>query len=176
MKTSHVLVLAGVLIGTSLALTVGIVRSQAIAPSFFGSKEETTIAQPTAAPITVAQFETAQSEPTVAPVGTLPAITTTSSAAAIALAKHLKSVGAKMYGAYWCPHCHEQLQVFGQKAAAQLPYIECASDGKNSRPDLCKTAKIEGYPTWKIKGKTYMGTRSLKELATASGYKGSRSF
>ena len=81
-----------------------------------------------------------------------------------------------MYGAYWCPHCHEQLQLFGQKAVAQLPYIEFADDCKNSRPDLCEPAKIEGYPTWKIKGKTYMGTQSLKELASASGYKGSRSF
>ncbi len=171
MKTSA-LVLAGALVGTGLAFVVGIVRSDAIAPSFFGSKEETTIAQPTVAPITVAQ----SAQPTVAPVGTIPPITTTSSAPAIALAKHLKSVGAKMYGAYWCPHCHEQLQLFGQKAAAQLPYIECASDGKNARPNLCKTEKIEGYPTWKIKGKTYMGTRSLEELATASGYKGSRRF
>ncbi|HEY9894557.1 MAG TPA: hypothetical protein V6D34_03960 [Candidatus Sericytochromatia bacterium] len=170
MKTLHALVLAGALVGTGLALAVGIVRSDAIAPSLFGSKEGTTIAQPTA-PIPVAQ-----SESTVAPAGTLPPITTTSSTAAIALAKHLKSVGAKMYGAYWCPHCHEQLEVFGQKAAAQLPYIECAEDGKNSRPDLCETAKIEGYPTWKIKGETYMGTQSLEELATASGYKGSRKF
>jgi protein-disulfide isomerase len=171
MKTFHALVLAGALVGTGLALAVGIVRSDAIAPSFFGPKAETTIAQPTVAPIPIAQ-----SESTAAPVGTIPPITTTSSASAIALAKHLKSVGVKMYGAYWCPHCHEQLQVFGQKAAAQLPYIECAEDGKNSRPDLCKTAKIEGYPTWKIKGKTYMGIQSLEELATASGYKGSRKF
>ncbi|MBD2034738.1 hypothetical protein H6F76_06785 [Leptolyngbya sp. FACHB-321] len=171
MKTLHALVLAGALVSTGLALAVGIVRSDAIAPSFFGSKEGTTIAQPTVAPITVAQ-----SESTAAPVSTLPPITTTSSTAAIALAKHLKRVGAKMYGAYWCPHCHEQLQLFGQKAVAQLPYIECVNDGKNSRPNLCEAEKIEGYPTWKIRGKTYMGTQSLDELATASGYKGSRSF
>jgi hypothetical protein len=47
MKTFHALVLAGALVGTGLALAVGIVRSDAIAPSFFGSKAETTIAQPT---------------------------------------------------------------------------------------------------------------------------------
>jgi hypothetical protein len=81
-----------------------------------------------------------------------------------------------MYGAYWCPHCHDQLQLFGQKAAAQLPYIECADDGKNARPDLCKAAGIEGYPTWKIKGKTYTGTQPLTELATASGYEGGHNF
>jgi len=107
---------------------------------------------------------------------TAPPITTTSGAAEVALARHLKSVGAKMYGAYWCPHCHEQLSAFGQQAALQLPYIECADGGKNARPDLCKAANIEGYPTWKIKGKTLLGAQSLNDLATASGYGGSRNF
>ena len=169
MKIFHALGLAGALVGTGLALSIGIVRSHSSTPSFFGFKEEPTSAQSMIAPTITAQS-------TVAPVGTIPPITTTSSAAAIALARHLKSVGAKMYGAYWCPHCHEQLQLFGQKAVAQLPYVECAEDGKNSRPDLCEKAKVEGYPTWKIKGKTYMGTQLLEELATASGYKGSRKF
>lgn len=38
-------------------------------------------------------------------------ITTESSPFAIALAKHLHSIGAKMYGAFWCSHCNEQKQV-----------------------------------------------------------------
>ncbi|UBF28924.1 hypothetical protein K9N68_14415 [Kovacikia minuta CCNUW1] len=107
---------------------------------------------------------------------TAPPITTTSGPAEVALARHLKNIGAKMYGAYWCPHCHEQMAAFGRQAALQVPYIECAEDGKNARPDLCKAANIEGYPTWKIKGQTLTGTQSLEELATASGYRGSRSF
>lgn len=115
--------------------------------------------------------------PTIAQAGkTGPAITTTSGPAELALARHLKSIGAKMYGAYWCPHCHEQMAVFGRVAALQVPYVECADGGKNARPDLCRTAGIEGYPTWKIKGQTLVGTQSLEELATASGYRGSRSF
>jgi hypothetical protein len=149
------------LVGAGLALAIGIARSGAIANAPLAVKEpETTIA-----PLTSAQVK-----------ATAPPVTTPSSVAAIALAKHLKSVGARMYGAYWCPHCHEQLQLFGQKAVTQLPYIECAEDGKNARPDLCKAAKIEGYPTWKMKGKTYEGTQTLTELANASGYKGSRNF
>ena len=36
-------------------------------------------------------------------------ITTTSGTAEIALAKHLKQVEAKMYGAFWCPHCRMAL-------------------------------------------------------------------
>jgi hypothetical protein len=38
-------------------------------------------------------------------------ITTTSSSFALSLAKHMRSVGAKMYGAFWCSHCVEQKQV-----------------------------------------------------------------
>lgn len=38
-------------------------------------------------------------------------ITTSSSPFALSLAKHLHSVGAKMYGAFWCSHCLEQKQV-----------------------------------------------------------------
>ncbi|PSB27887.1 hypothetical protein [Stenomitos frigidus] len=161
MKLLHALGIAATLVGTGLALAIGLSRSGPIPSDQVGAKEpETAIAQMTA---TQAK-------------ATAPPVTTTSSAAAIALAKHLKSVGAKMYGAYWCPHCHEQLQLFGQKAVTQLPYVECAEDGKNARPDLCKAAKIEGYPTWKIKGKTYEGAQELTDLANASTYKGSRNF
>ncbi|GFY87799.1 NAD(P)H dehydrogenase (quinone) [Actinidia rufa] len=37
-------------------------------------------------------------------------ITTESSPLTLALARHLHSVGAKMYGAFWCSHCLEQKQ------------------------------------------------------------------
>ena len=40
-------------------------------------------------------------------------ITTSSGESEIALTQHLKQVGAKMYGAFWCPHCQEQKQLFG---------------------------------------------------------------
>lgn len=43
-------------------------------------------------------------------------IATTSSPANIELAKHLTAVNAKMYGAFWCVHCHEQKELFGQEA------------------------------------------------------------
>ncbi|MBC7969443.1 MAG: hypothetical protein H7Z11_04785 [Verrucomicrobia bacterium] len=175
MKALHVLVIAGALVGTGLALAIGL-RSGASTYLPFGFKEpETTIVQETIAQPTIAQ-ETVAQETVAQAQRTTPPVTTASSAAGLALAKHLKSVGAKMYGAYWCPHCHEQLQVFGQKAATQLPYVECADNGKNARPDLCKAAGIEGYPTWKIKGKTYEGTQTLRDLANASSYKGARNF
>jgi len=35
-------------------------------------------------------------------------VTTVSGEAEIALAQHLKAIGAKEYGAFWCPHCYDQ--------------------------------------------------------------------
>ncbi|PSB30910.1 vitamin K epoxide reductase family protein [Chlorogloea sp. CCALA 695] len=103
-------------------------------------------------------------------------ITTASGTAEIALAKHLKQVEAKMYGAFWCPHCHEQKQLFGQEASQSINYIECDPKGKKPQPELCEAAKIESFPTWKIKGKSVSGTQSLEELAAMSGYQGARNF
>lgn len=106
-------------------------------------------------------------------------ITTNSTAAEIELARHLADIGAKEYIAYWCPHCQEQKLLFGQQAyqiISENVKIECAADSPLAKPDLCKTAKIEGYPTWIIKGKTYSGVQNLQELAKASGYTGSQEF
>ncbi len=105
-----------------------------------------------------------------------PAITTTSGSAETALAQHLKQAGAKMYGAWWCPHCHDQKQLFGEAAARQFTYVECDPKGQNSQPDQCQAAGVESYPTWEISGKIYPGTQSLEDLANASGYQGPRNF
>jgi hypothetical protein len=40
-----------------------------------------------------------------------PEVSHVSSSQEIALAKQLKAIGAKMYGAFWCSHCFEQKQV-----------------------------------------------------------------
>jgi glutaredoxin len=103
-------------------------------------------------------------------------ITTSSGESEIALAQHLKQVGAKMYGAFWCPYCQNQKQLFGQEAVAQLNYIECDPTGKNARPEVCQAKGIQGLPTWEIKGKFYEGTKSLEELANLSSYQGDRRF
>ena len=86
------------------------------------------------------------------------------------LAQHLQQTGAKMYGAYWCPHCADQKALFGPAVAA-VPYVECDPQGEKSQPDLCQAKQIEGYPTWEIAGRFYPGTRSLLELAALSNYK-----
>jgi hypothetical protein len=94
----------------------------------------------------------------------------------VALAKHLNRIRAKLYGTYWCPSCNMQKKLFGDEAFSQINYIECDLKGKNARPDLCRIAKISGYPTWEIKGQLYPGMRSLQELAELSGYSGDRNF
>jgi uncharacterized membrane protein len=58
-----------------------------------------------------------------------PAVTTPSSDAAVSLAHRLSEAGAKMYGAFWCSHCYDQKQEFGQAAMAEFPYVECFPDG-----------------------------------------------
>ncbi len=105
-----------------------------------------------------------------------PPITTTSGPAEIALARHLTEIGAKEYGAFWCPHCHDQKQLFGKQAFAIIDYVECDPKGKNPRPQLCEQAGIKGFPTWEINKTLYPGVQTLADLATTSGYQGPRSF
>ncbi|MEG4308972.1 MULTISPECIES: vitamin K epoxide reductase family protein [unclassified Microcoleus] len=102
--------------------------------------------------------------------------TTSSGTSEIALARHLKIVGAKMYGSFTCDHCQAQKASFGKEAAGIINYIECNPQGKNARRDLCDAAKIQGTPTWEINGKFYQGQKSLQELADLSGYQGTREF
>ena len=103
-------------------------------------------------------------------------VTTSSGASEIALARHLRRVGAKMYGSFTCEHCQMQKASFGKEAARIINYIECNPQGKNARRDLCEAAKIKGTPAWEINGKFYEGKKSLKELGDLSGYQGTREF
>lgn len=103
-------------------------------------------------------------------------ITTASSPAEIDLAKHLTAVGAKMYGAFWCPHCYEQKQLFGKAAFEQVTYVECAPEGKNPQPQACLAAGIQSYPTWEIKGQVLKGAQLPEKLAEVSGYQGPSNF
>ncbi|MFM9263621.1 vitamin K epoxide reductase family protein [Tychonema sp. BBK16] len=107
-----------------------------------------------------------------------PLVTTTSGPAEIALARYLTQIGAKEYGAYWCPHCHDQKMLFGREAAKLINYFECDPKGQNSRAEICQAtaANLKGFPTWEIKGQFYSGTKSLEKLAEFSGYSGPRNF
>ena len=105
-----------------------------------------------------------------------PPVTTASGYAELQLAQHLNQVGAKMYGAHWCPHCHTQKQLFGKTAAQQLNYIECAIPNTSEQAKACTLAEIRAYPTWEINGQLYLGIQPLSKLAELSNYTGPNNF
>ena len=86
------------------------------------------------------------------------------------LANHLSETGAKFYGAFWCPHCRDQKELFGS-SVHRLPYIECSPGGQGTpQAPACDAAGVKSYPTWIIDGKRYVGTQSLDDLARYSHY------
>ena len=103
-------------------------------------------------------------------------ITTVSGESEIALAQHLSATGAKKYGAFWCPHCNEQKQLFGKEAFADVDYVECDPQGENPQRDVCMAKGVQSFPTWEIDGKLYPGTKELDELAELSKYTGESDF
>ena len=103
-------------------------------------------------------------------------ITTASGASEIALAQHLTAIGAKKYGAWWCPHCHTQQTLFGKEAFEYITYVECDEAGVDPQPQACRAAGVQSYPTWEINGETYAGVQLLQSLAAASGYTGPQNF
>ena len=83
-------------------------------------------------------------------------------------AQCLTEKGAKMYGAFWCPHCADQKKMFGS-SFKHVDYVECDPSGKGARPQLCTKAGVKSYPTWVINGKQYVGAQQLEQLASVSG-------
>lgn len=116
-------------------------------------------------------------------------ITDTSGEAEMELAKHLKQIDAKMFGAFWCPHCADQKKLFGIQALSEMPYVECAPEGPSPQLELCQTeltkaseklrpiiGRDAGFPTWKIGDQYYSGQQSLQDLAQYSNYQGPTDF
>jgi len=108
--------------------------------------------------------------------GMPPPVITTSSPEKIKLAEHLTKEGAVMYNAYWCPHCHDQKEMFGKEAAKKLNLVECAKDGFNNKQELCAIKGITGFPSWEINGTIDSGVKSLEKLAELTNYKDSKDF
>ena len=104
--------------------------------------------------------------------GVPPIVKNKSTLEQLTLAKHLKAKGAIMYSAFWCPHCHDQKEMFGKEASKELIIIECAQDGINNQYALCKEKGINAFPSWVINGKLESGVQSLAELSIKSQYKG----
>ncbi len=84
-------------------------------------------------------------------------------------AQCLTDNGTKMFGAWWCPHCTNQKELFG-KSFDKVNYTECSSPGSQQMNKICQDAGIEGYPTWEFAdGSRLSGERSLEELGEKSG-------
>jgi uncharacterized membrane protein len=100
-----------------------------------------------------------------------PDITASSDGRSVRLAKHLNKKGAKMFGAYWCSHCHHQKEVLGRQAFGRIEYVECAAKGYGAQTALCAARGLPGYPTWEIDGELYPGEKTVEELEVISGLK-----
>ena len=85
------------------------------------------------------------------------------------LAQCLTEKGVKFYGAYWCPHCKEQKELFGS-GVTSLPYTECAILNSDEQTKVCRDENISSYPTWIFPdGTQKTGTIPLDELAQKAG-------
>ena len=86
-------------------------------------------------------------------------------------AQCLASRQAKMYGLYWCPHCIEQKEEFGE-SFHYVPYVECAiRDSKELAPE-CKVAGVKLFPSWQFGSEPPKeGVESLEELSAKTGCK-----
>ncbi|HLC65549.1 MAG TPA: hypothetical protein VJI46_05505 [Candidatus Nanoarchaeia archaeon] len=84
-------------------------------------------------------------------------------------AKCLSEKGVKMYGAYWCSHCENQKEMFGD-SWKYVNYVECSLPNRGGQTGICKDAKIEGYPTWEFAdGSRLSGELSFETLSQKSG-------
>mmetsp|Transcript_41579 Transcript_41579/g.48496 ORF Transcript_41579/g.48496 Transcript_41579/m.48496 type:complete len:266 (+) Transcript_41579:89-886(+) len=97
---------------------------------------------------------------------------------AILLSEYLKSKGSVMYGAFWCPHCRNQREIWGREAWDNIGYVECSSKGYKGEPNLCALKNVDGFPTWsfgkesKENGDNLVGGEMpLEQIAKLSGYK-----
>ena len=94
-----------------------------------------------------------------------------SSTQALELTQHLKAIGAKFYGAWTCPACFKQMNLFGKQAGADLTYLECRKPKQlPGQADACIAAEIRAYPTWVLPdGRRKVGVQSLEALSRWSG-------
>jgi hypothetical protein len=86
-------------------------------------------------------------------------------------ARCLTQKGVRMYGAYWCPHCSEQKELF-DAAFKYAPYLECGVKGNTSQMlPACTDAGIKHFPTWQFPpvGERVEGVESLEDLSYRTG-------
>ena len=86
-----------------------------------------------------------------------------------AFAKCIANTSTTFYGAFWCPHCHDQKNEFGN-SAQYLPYVECSLPDASGQTQACIDKNIQNYPTWYFPdGSSSTGVQPLAALATKTG-------
>ena len=90
---------------------------------------------------------------------------------ALALTQHLKAIEARFYGAWTCPACFKQMNLFGKQAGADVIYVECRKPKQlPEQAEACNAAEIRAYPTWVLPdGRRKVGVQSLEALSRWSG-------
>ncbi len=84
-------------------------------------------------------------------------------------AKCLATKQARMYGLYWCPHCQEQKEMFGE-AFHYVPYQECAIEHSSELAPACKIAGVKLFPSWQFGMEPPKeGVLSLEALSDKTG-------
>ncbi len=84
-------------------------------------------------------------------------------------AQCLTEKDVKFYGAFWCPHCARQKQLFGD-ALEKINYIECSLPDRSGQTSICIGKNITGYPTWEFTDGTRLsGEQTLEKLSQKSG-------
>lgn len=91
-----------------------------------------------------------------------------STADQLALVDHLRRAGVVFYGAWWCPACFKQKNLFGQEAGNQLPYVECEKTEEQRK--RCQESRIGAYPTWVMGSQRLEGVQTLERLGEWSGF------
>jgi hypothetical protein len=88
-----------------------------------------------------------------------------------AFAQCLATHQARMYGLYWCPHCLEQKEMFGE-AFHYVPYTECAIKGSSEMAAGCRVAGVKLFPSWQFgMDPPKEGVLSLEALSDKTGCK-----
>ena len=83
-------------------------------------------------------------------------------------AQCLGDKGAKMYGAYWCPHCADQKEILGK--SYRFVYVECGVPGSHAESEQCKALGVKVFPTWRFPdGKLTPGVFQVQELSDRTG-------
>jgi hypothetical protein len=82
----------------------------------------------------------------------------------------LTDQGTTMYGVFWCDHCREQKELFGD-SFSHVKYVECVKqDAPRTVLAECKTQAITHTPTWIFRdGSRLEGKQSLTSLGAKTG-------